>query len=149
MRLYSIPDIRLFWSRDTGVTSQFTSEDPLADVQYKAVSKAPQCVFDLSFWLPEYEHTRYTPNDFYDLVRDIGGDLVEQVRYKFLFFSAQRLSLQVNIVDEFFHPKKKRHSHTYRITYRHSTHALTKDEVNIIHKRVEEAAAENLKAEIR
>ncbi len=50
------------------------------------ISKFPQCVNDLSFWLPSYvdsataaEDFTFSPNDFYDLVREVGGDLVEQV----------------------------------------------------------------------
>ncbi|KAG8278386.1 Phenylalanyl-tRNA synthetase [Homalodisca vitripennis] len=42
----------------------------------QAVSLYPQCVNDLSFWLPDSSH--FNSNDFYDLVRDIGGDMVEQ-----------------------------------------------------------------------
>ena len=48
----------------------------------KEVSKTPQCTNDISFWIPESnsaEESPYSENDFYDLVRTIGGDLVEQV----------------------------------------------------------------------
>jgi phenylalanyl-tRNA synthetase alpha chain len=44
---------------------------------FQPVSIYPQCSNDISFWLPK--DGDYTSNDFYDLVRDIGGDIVEQV----------------------------------------------------------------------
>lgn len=52
----------------------------------QAFSKYPPLLNDISFWLPA---EGYTENDFYDLVRDIGGDLVEKV----------------TLVDQFAHPK--------------------------------------------
>ena len=41
----------------------------------------PQCTNDLSFWLPAATEgqEKLSPNDFYDLVREVGGDQVEQV----------------------------------------------------------------------
>ena len=41
----------------------------------------PQCTNDLSFWLPlaAEGQEKLSPNDFYDLVREVGGDQVEQV----------------------------------------------------------------------
>lgn len=52
------------------------------------LSKYPPLVNDISFWLPENRES-FTENDFYDVVRSIGGDLVEKV----------------SLVDEFTHPK--------------------------------------------
>ncbi|XP_067651504.1 phenylalanine--tRNA ligase, mitochondrial-like isoform X2 [Haliotis asinina] len=129
MILYSIPDIRLFWSRDSGFLSQFDGLHPEADVTYKPVSQYPQCTNDISFWIPD----SFTPNDFYDLVRLVGGDLVEQV----------------SLVDKYFHPKKQRHSHCYRIIYRHMEKTLTQEEVNVMHSKIEREAVQSLGVEIR
>ncbi|XP_046375480.1 phenylalanine--tRNA ligase, mitochondrial-like isoform X2 [Haliotis rufescens] len=129
MRLYSIPDIRLFWSCDSGFLSQFDGVPPESDVKYQPVSQYPQCTNDISFWVPD----SFTPNDFYDLVRSVGGDLVEQV----------------NLVDEFLHPKKQRQSHCYRIIYRHMEKTLTQEEVNVIHSKIEREAVLLLGVEIR
>eukprot|EP00064_Thunnus_orientalis_P025143 superscaffoldBa00012004_g25473 len=52
------------------------------------LSKYPPLLNDISFWLPESRES-FTENDFYELVRSIGGDLVEKV----------------SLVDEFTHPK--------------------------------------------
>ena len=35
MKLYDIPDIRLFWSTDSGFHSQFKVEDPQTKIKYK------------------------------------------------------------------------------------------------------------------
>ena len=54
-----------------------------------------------------------------------------------------------NTVDSFFHQKKKLQSHCYRIFYRHMEKTLTQEEVNAMHKDIEEASREQLKVEIR
>ncbi|XP_066262548.1 probable phenylalanine--tRNA ligase, mitochondrial [Euwallacea similis] len=131
MCLYKIPDIRLFWSNDSGFVNQFTVEDVNQNITYKPVSLYPQCINDLSFWLPE--NVDFSSNDFYDLVRTEGGDLIEQVQ----------------LVDNFTHPKTKKVSHCYRITYRHMEKTLSQDEVNIIHKKIEKVASLKLGVIIR
>ncbi|KAL4635386.1 phenylalanine-tRNA ligase, mitochondrial isoform X1 [Arapaima gigas] len=86
MVLYSIPDIRLFWSQDERFLKQFRLghiDDP---VTFQPLSKYPPLINDISFWLPT---EGYAENDFYDLVRTVGGDLVEKV----------------SLVDQFTHPK--------------------------------------------
>lgn len=74
MILFSIPDIRLFWSTDARFLSQFSSG---AINTFKPYSKYPACFKDVSFWLPE---NGLHENDFCDLVRDMAGDLVEDVK---------------------------------------------------------------------
>lgn len=80
MALYKIPDIRLMWSTDSGFLSQFQGKDVDAKITYKPVSSYPQCTNDISFWLPATSSIdTFISNDFYDLVRDVGGDIIEQV----------------------------------------------------------------------
>lgn len=50
------------------------------------LSKYPPLHNDISFWLPA---NGFIENDFYELVRSIGGDLVEKV----------------SLVDKFQHPE--------------------------------------------
>ncbi|XP_071340454.1 phenylalanine--tRNA ligase, mitochondrial isoform X2 [Trachinotus anak] len=93
MVLYSIPDIRLFWSQDERFLKQFRLQDVQQPVCFQPLSKYPPLHNDISFWLPESTESEpgresFTENDFYDLVRSIGGDLVEKV----------------SLVDEFTHP---------------------------------------------
>lgn len=80
MIMYNIPDIRVFWSTDSGFLCQFNESKTTAEMQYKAVSKYNQCYMDVSFWLPNtYTLDSFPENSFYALVRETGGDLVEQV----------------------------------------------------------------------
>nr|CAD7429290.1 unnamed protein product [Timema monikensis] len=126
MILYDIPDIRLFWSTDSGFLCQFNNKTANDVIKYKAVSIYPQCINDISFWLPE--DRLYSPNDFYDLVRNIAGDIVEQI----------------SLVDEFVHPKTQRISHCYKLVYRHMEKTLTQEEVNIVHQLIEQAVDKEL-----
>lgn len=130
-RLYDIPDIRLFWSKDSGFLNQFKVEDPNATIKYEPISIYPQCTNDISFWLPEDQ--TYSSKDFYEIVRDIGGNRVEQVILK----------------DVFTHPKTGRTSHCYTIIYRHMERTLTKVEVNTIHSNIERNAINKLHVTIR
>lgn len=155
MVLFNIPDIRLFWSTDSGFLSQFSEETPLREMKYKAVSVYPQCAHDLSFWLPENaQHEDFAVNDFYDLVRNIAGDIVEQVRTtdKLIIFRTELtgpIFFQVHVVDKFMHPKTKKSSYTFRIIYRHMERTLTNSEVNVFHKQIEEAATREFNVKIR
>uniref|UniRef100_A0A8D0MI17 phenylalanine--tRNA ligase n=1 Tax=Sus scrofa TaxID=9823 RepID=A0A8D0MI17_PIG len=89
MVLYDIPDIRLFWSEDERFLKQFRVPDINQQVKFQPLSKYPAVTNDISFWLPR---ENYTENDFYDLVRTVGGDLVEKV----------------DLIDTFEHPKFSR-----------------------------------------
>ncbi|XP_043764550.1 phenylalanine--tRNA ligase, mitochondrial isoform X3 [Cervus elaphus] len=130
MILYDIPDIRLFWSEDERFLKQFRVQDINQQVTFQPLSKYPAVINDISFWLPR---ENYTENDFYDLVRTIGGDLVEKV----------------DLIDKFEHPKTHRTSHCYRITYRHMERTLSQREVGGIHQAVQEAAVRQLGVEGR
>ncbi|XP_023301035.2 probable phenylalanine--tRNA ligase, mitochondrial [Lucilia cuprina] len=135
MVLFDIPDIRLFWSNDSGFLSQFSEKDLNKLAKYKPVSQYPQCKNDLSFWLPQGVDMEngFVANDFYDLVRSVAGDVVEQI----------------SLVDKFKHPKKGLTSVCFRIVYRHMERTLTQAEVNEIHKRIADACVEQFKVQIR
>ena len=134
MILYEIPDIRLFWSQDSGFLNQFNEAELNKNFKYKPVSQYPQCSNDLSFWLPsDLPMEAFSANDFYDLVRDIGGDIVEQV----------------TLHDKFTHPKTGRNSMCFRITYRHMERTLTQKEVNGIHAEIAKELVEKYRVAIR
>ena len=61
MVLFSIPDIRLFWSNDERFTKQFKAGKINKFIPY---SKYPMCYKDVSFWLPA---TGLHPNDIYEV----------------------------------------------------------------------------------
>ncbi|KAG9299507.1 hypothetical protein G9A89_020678 [Geosiphon pyriformis] len=116
MVLFGIPDIRLFWSQDSRFLSQFTNNKI---IKFHPFSKYPSCIKDISFWLGSGE---FHENNFCDLVRDIAGDLIEDVK----------------LVDEFTHPKNKRRSLSYRMNYRSMDRNITHEEINEIHGRIGE-----------
>ncbi|XP_037716831.1 probable phenylalanine--tRNA ligase, mitochondrial [Drosophila subpulchrella] len=135
MVLFDIPDIRLFWSNDSGFLSQFSEKDLHSLPKYKPISHYPQCTNDLSFWLPEdiEVDAGFSPNDFYDLVRSVAGDMVEQI----------------SLVDKFKHPKTGKSSVCFRIVYRHMERTLTQAEVNEVHKQIASASVDSFNVQIR
>ncbi|KAI0062251.1 phenylalanyl-tRNA synthetase [Artomyces pyxidatus] len=127
MILYSIPDIRLFWSEDMRFLSQFTSGKIST---FKPYSKYPASYRDVSFWQPD---NGIHDNDVYDLVRDVAGDLAEDVA----------------VIDRFTHPKTKRHSTAFRVNYRSMDRSLVNEEVNALQDQVVSRLKEQLRVEIR
>lgn len=96
MVLFSIPDIRLFWSQDERFLSQFRENEIST---FKPYSKYPECYKDLAFWLPERGGAaaatvgkEWHENDFMEVVRDEAGDLVEGVQ----LVSQSRVSLRAD-----------------------------------------------------
>ncbi|OBZ69072.1 Phenylalanine--tRNA ligase, mitochondrial [Grifola frondosa] len=127
MILFSIPDIRLFWSKDPRFVSQFT----LGQIStFQPYSKYPPCHKDVSFWVPD---SGLHDNDFCDLVRDTVGDLAEDVK----------------LIDSFTHPKTNRSSRCYRINYRSMDKSLSNEEANEVHDKVISRLKDNFRVEIR
>lgn len=80
MILYNIPDIRLFWCEKRIFLRQFHAGLTTEQMQYKPITKLQGFPLDISFWLPEeYTHDTFPVNDFYELVRELAGDTVEEV----------------------------------------------------------------------
>lgn len=126
MVLFSIPDIRLFWSLDERFHNQFSSG---GIVTFQPYSKFPSCYKDISFWTPSQFH----PNDMHELVRDVAGDLVEQVQ----------------LIDSFVHPKTDRLSNCFRIYYRSMDRSLTNEEIDALQEQVRTLAVDQLRVELR
>jgi phenylalanyl-tRNA synthetase alpha chain len=122
-----LPDIRLLWSADERVKRQLKLGQKFVEV-----SKYPPVIRDISFIVPK----AFVPNDYFDLVRDIAGDLVEQVE----------------LIDEYSNDEKfgaDKKSYAYRIMYRSSERTLTNDEVDALHKKIEEATVKEFGAVVR
>ncbi|ESK96980.1 phenylalanyl-trna synthetase [Moniliophthora roreri MCA 2997] len=128
MVLYSIPDIRLFWSTDPRFLSQFKAGEI---TPFKSYSKYPSCYKDVSFWTAKGMELH--ENDFCDLVRDVAGDLVEDVKR----------------VDRFVHPKTQRTSLCYRINYRSMDRSLSNEEANVVQQQVISRLTKDFGVEIR
>lgn len=134
MVLFGIPDIRLFWSEDERFLSQFDSEDIRSGnvvPVFEPYSKFPSTYRDVAFWTPLT--SPYHENAFYEVVRDEGGDVVEDV----------------SLVDEYENPKTGRTSVCYRINYRHMDRSLTSEEINLLQDRIRQRLASELHVELR
>ena len=137
MILFSIPDIRLFWTQDERFHSQFRNTNGQI-VTFVPYSKYPPCFKDISFWtnkqkVEEEEESTFHVNDLNEVVRDIAGDLVERVE----------------LIDEFVHPKTGRTSHCYRISYRSMDRSLTNEEIDNLQEDVRRTVVDKLGVEIR
>ncbi|KAL7424695.1 phenylalanyl-tRNA synthetase alpha subunit, mitochondrial [Cryptotrichosporon argae] len=164
MILFSIPDIRLFWTSDTRFLSQFAAGEIAT---FRPYSKYPPCYKDMSFWLPasaapaagaagavsvkvdveagakaaggaeeggEGKATvKWHENDYCEIVRDVAGDLVENVA----------------LIDEFTHPKTGRKSLCYRLNYRSMDRSLSNEEVNALQDQVQRRVVDEMGIEMR
>ncbi|TLD36874.1 phenylalanyl-tRNA synthetase mitochondrial precursor [Venturia nashicola] len=140
MLLFNIPDIRLFWSKDVRFLSQFSQNGEIR--KFVPFSNKPECWKDVSFWLP----SSVTPaadgslwresheNDIMEIVREVAGDLVEDVELR---------------GDPFVHPKSGKTSLLYRINYRSLERTLTNEEVNKMHNEIGEKMVGALGVELR
>ena len=137
MLLYAVPDIRLFWSEDRRFLDQFAEGRPPR--RFAPFSKYPASPRDVAFWVGGAGSSAggrgpvFHENDVMQIVRDIGADLVEDVR----------------LVDEFTHPHTGRRSLCYRIVYRSLERVLSREESNDMHTKITNALREDLGVEIR
>jgi phenylalanyl-tRNA synthetase alpha chain len=123
-----LPDIRLLWSTDERVRKQLK-----LGTKFKEVSKYPAIIRDISFIV---DSTEFAPNNYFDLVRDVVGDMAEEMA----------------LIDEYENAEKfgvGKKSYAYRVTYRSLDHTLTDAEVNDIHKKLEEETKKVYNAVIR
>jgi len=128
MKLFDIPDIRLFWSEDRRFLSQFEQDE---NATFKPFSKYPPTIRSVSFWIPDGEE--FSSNDLYEVVRSVADDVVEEME----------------LVDEFKHPKTQRTSLCYTITFRAMDRTLTDDEVNEMERKIRDKVITDLNVELR
>lgn len=122
-----LPDIRLLWSQDERIKRQLRLGN-----KYKEVSKYPPITRDISFIVGK----DFVPNNYFDLIRDIGGDLVEEV----------------SLLDKYENEEKfgaGRRSYTYRIVYRSPERTLITEEVEPIQNKIIEETKKQFGADIR
>jgi len=123
-----IPDIRILWSDDTRITSQFKD----INSKFKEVSKYPETSRDISFIIDKSINL----NNYYEIVRDFAENLIEEVK----------------LVDEFENEEKfgkDKKSYTFRIVYRSPERTLTAEEVNKIQEEIREKTKQDLNAILR
>ncbi|MCL5004749.1 MAG: hypothetical protein M1170_02275 [Patescibacteria group bacterium] len=124
----NIPDIRIFWSDDPRITSQFKD----INSQYKEVSKYPMTYRDISFMVDK----SVSLNNYYEIVRDFAENLIEEVKLLDKYEDEQKFG-------------KDKISYTFRIVYRSPERTLTNEEVNQIQEKIIKETQEELKAGIR
>lgn len=127
MMSMNLPDIRLLWSDDARVKKQLKLGN-----KYKEVSKFPPILRDISFIVPN----TFILNNYFDLIRDLGGDLIEQVELLDKYENAEKFG-------------EGKLSYTFRITYRNLERTLTNEEVSALHTKLEEKTEADFGAEIR
>lgn len=115
MIFFDIPDIRYFWSEDSRFLNQF-QEGQIT--KFQSYSKYPPMTRDISMWVP----TEFEDNYFYDLVRDIGGDLIEEV----------------SLGEVFVHPKTQRVSKLFHLSFRSLEKTLTSEEIDNVLLQIKE-----------
>jgi phenylalanyl-tRNA synthetase alpha chain len=123
-----IPDIRIFWSEDPRITSQFKD----INSQYKEVSKFPMTYRDISFLIDKSTSL----NNYYEIIRDCAGNLVEAVETLDKYENEEKFG-------------KDKISYTFRITYRSPERTLTNEEINIIQNKIRVRTAQDLQAVLR
>ena len=124
----NIPDIRVFWSSDPRIKKQFKN----IDSQFQEVSKYPPVIRDISFVV----NRKVSLNSFYEIVRHVAGDLVEEVK----------------LTDEYKNNKKfgaNKKSYTFRIIFRSHERTLLNAEISDIFDQIEKSTKDQLKAVIR
>ncbi|MBD3282633.1 MAG: hypothetical protein GF387_03465 [Candidatus Portnoybacteria bacterium] len=124
----NVPDIRVFWSNDERITRQFKD----INSKYEEVSKFPMTSRDISFIVDQDTEL----NSYYEIVRDYGKDLVEEVI----------------LIDKYKNPEKigkNKISYTFRIIYRSHERTLTNEEINRIQAKIRRKTSEELKAQLR
>lgn len=122
-----LPDIRLLWSEDERVKKQLVLGNKFA-----VVSKYPPVVRDISFIVKN----DFAPNNYFDLVRDVVGDLAEEMALIDKYENAEKFGAD-NV------------SYAYRITYRSLDRTLTSEEVDVLHKELERRTTEVFGATVR
>ena len=96
------------------------------------VSKYPPIVRDISFVVPK----DFIPNDYFDLIRDIGGDLVEQVELLDKYEDANKFG-------------EGKISYTYRVVYRSPERTLKTEEVEPLQNLLYEQTKIQYNAQLR
>jgi len=123
-----IPDIRILWSDDQRITSQFKD----INSTFKEVSKYPSTLRDISFVIDK----DISLNTYYEIVRECAGNLIEQVELLDTYKDAKKFGAD-------------KVSYTFRIIYRSFERTLTNEEVNAIQDKIIEKTKSELKAVVR
>ena len=128
-----LPDIRLLWSKDPRVVKQLKLGNKYNIItikkQYYTINAITR---DISFIVKN----DFIPNNYFDLVRDLAPGLIEEV----------------SLLDKYENEAKfgkGNISYAYRIIYRSIDRTLTNQEIDVLHKKLEEITQKTYNATIR
>ncbi|MBS3902898.1 MAG: hypothetical protein KGZ30_00775 [Anaplasmataceae bacterium] len=122
-----LPDIRLLWSEDERVKKQLKLGS-----KFQEVSKFPPITRDISFVVDK----SFEPNNYFDLIRDIGGDLVEEVSLMDKYENEEKFG-------------KDKVSYTYRVIYRSIERTLTNEEIAPLQDEIVKETIQQFRADVR
>lgn len=122
-----LPDIRLLWSEDERVKKQLK-----LGKKFIPVSKYPPITRDISFVVDK----DFIPNNYFDVIRDIGGDLVEEVQLIDRYEDAEKFG-------------QDKMSYTYRIIYRSNEKTLVSSEIDLLQDELYKQTAQQFNALLR
>ncbi|MFA7202020.1 MAG: hypothetical protein WC099_03450 [Candidatus Paceibacterota bacterium] len=129
MAKMNVNDIRVFWSDDVRITSQFKN----LDSQYQEVSKYPMTYRDISFVVGK----DVSLNSYYEIIRDcVDENIIEEVKMTDTYENSEKFG-------------SDKISYTFRIVYRSPERTLTNEEVNKIQDEIIKRTRVELNAEIR
>jgi len=123
-----IPDIRVLWSDNPRITSQFKD----INSKFKEVSKYPATSRDISFVIDK----NINLNNYYEIVRDFANNLIEEVKILDSYENEEKFG-------------KDKKSYTFRIVYRSPERTLTSKEINKIQEEIREKTKQELSAVLR
>jgi phenylalanyl-tRNA synthetase alpha chain len=148
MVLYGVKDIRAFWSRDDRFWKQFRGLPLEAPIAFEEFSKFPKTSRDVSFWT---NGEAFHENQFFELVREVCGDLVEAVvRVDTFRHPKYARSVRSFFFVYFFSPPRTgRSSHTFRVDYRSMERTLDSAEVNRLQEQLRSQTVSLLNVELR
>jgi phenylalanyl-tRNA synthetase alpha chain len=124
----NINDIRVLWSTDERITSQFKD----INSQYKEVSKYPETSRDISFVIDKGVNL----NNYYEIIRDFADNLIEEVKLTDCYENEEKFG-------------KDKKSYTFRIVYRSPERTLTNEEINKIQEEIRQKTKDDLSAILR
>ena len=122
-----LPDIRLLWSEDERVKKQLKLVQ-----KFIPVSKYPSITRDISFVVDK----NFIPNNYFDLIRDIGGNLVEEVKLIDKYEDAEKFG-------------QNKVSYTYHIIYRSNEKTLVQKEIDLLQDKLYKQTAKQFNAMLR
>lgn len=162
MILFEIPDIRLLWVEDSKFLDQFASGQIVKFVPYSTLDPIGK---DVSFWIPD-EHVLTNPKQEIEDVEKYTDKKTGTVRiwpvennmFEVIRETAEQeytdIIESVEMMDQFFHPKKNMLSRMYRITYsppdpNMNNPGVLTELANRLHRDISDNIAVKLGVEIR